>query len=70
MHTSDGYETYLVMAEVEMAEHETDPGPLPDFISERLLYAVPKGDMRFVNSRLTQPNVVKKLVQEIKNGTI
>lgn len=70
MHTSNGHETYLVMAEVEMGKDETDPGALPDFISEHLLYAVPKGDMRFVNSRLTQPNVVRKLVQDIKNGTI
>ena len=70
MHTSDGHETYLVMAEVEMPDGQTDPGELPGFISERLLYAVPKGDMRFVNSRLTQPNVVKKLIREIKNGTI
>jgi CYTH domain-containing protein len=70
MHTSDGRETYLVMAEVEMGEDETDPGALPGFISEHLLYAVPKGDMRFVNSRLTQPNVVRKLVQGIKDGTL
>jgi CYTH domain-containing protein len=70
MHTSDGNETYLVMAEVEMGEDETDPGALPDFISEHLLYAVPQGDMRFVNNRLTQPNAVKKLIQDIKDGKL
>lgn len=70
MKTSDGHEIYLVMAEVEMDEDETDPGTLPDFISEHLLYAVPRDDVRFINSRLTQPEAVKKLVQGIKDGKL
>lgn len=61
---------YLVMAEVEMAPHETDPGPLPDFIADNLLYEVTPKDRRFDNVNLCSPLSVVSLVEKLKNGKL
>ena len=67
-------ECYLVMVEVEMPDGITDPGVLPPFVADNLLFAVPPDDLRFANTQLTVPNVVRRTVMQLKfnkeNGVI
>lgn len=57
--------TYLVMAEVEMPEDQEEPDSIPRFITDNLMYAVPRHDLRFVNEQLTNYNKVKLLLEEL-----
>jgi len=60
-------ECYLVMAEVELPEDQELPNQVPDFISENLVYLVPRDDRRFINRNLSRVGTVKQMVQELKN---
>lgn len=60
---------FLVMAEVEMPEGMDAPEVIPDFISDHLLYSVPRNDKRFYNSHLVQPNLVRKTIKDLKDGS-
>lgn len=53
---------YLIMAEIEMPDGQDAPNSLPDFISDNLLYAVPRDDRRFDNSNLSDPNAVRATI--------
>lgn len=59
---------YLVMAEVELPEADELPKVVPSFISENLVYLVPKNDRRFINRNLSRPNAVKAMVKDIKEA--
>lgn len=60
-------ECYLIMAEVELPEDQELPNQVPDFISENLVYLVPREDRRFINRNLSRVGTVKKMVQELKD---
>jgi CYTH domain-containing protein len=53
---------YLIMAEIEMPDGQDAPNSLPDFISDNLLYAVPRDDRRFDNSNLSDPQGVRATI--------
>lgn len=53
---------YLIMAEIEMPEGQEEPNSLPNFISDNLLYAVPRDDRRFDNSNLSDPEGVRATI--------
>jgi CYTH domain-containing protein len=61
-------EFYLVMAEVELPDGMEMPPSVPSFIADNLLYLVPKTDLRFMNTQLVQPKLVKKTLEDLKNG--
>lgn len=61
---------YLIMAEVEMNPGETDPGVIPEFIAENLIYEVERKDRRFDNVNLCSPLSVLVMVEKIKNGKL
>lgn len=61
---------YLVMVEVEMAEDAIDPGRLPDFVTDNLLYKVLDDDNRFFNTQLTNLRLVEKIIKELKDGKL
>ena len=61
-------EYYLVMAEVELPEGMEMPPSVPPFIADNLLYLVPPTDMRFMNTQLVQPKLVKKTLEDLRNG--
>jgi len=60
-------QTYLVMAEVELDEGVELPYSVPSFISDNLLYLVPRDDPRFFNTRLSDADKVRKLVKSVKS---
>lgn len=59
---------YLVMAEVELPDGLDMPDQIPDFITDNLLYLVPQTDLRFTNTRLGQPQIVKKILKDFRDG--
>jgi len=61
-------ECYFVMAEVEMPPDQVEPSVVPDFITNNLLYAVPRGDSRFLSKSLTKPDAVQALLKGLRNG--
>lgn len=60
---------YLVMAEVELPDGVEEPSTVPSFISDNLLYMVPRNDYRFFNTRLVQPELVRKTIKDLKDGS-
>lgn len=57
--------SYLIMAEVELDKDETEPDAFPGFITDNLVYTVPKGDPRFNSSSLTNPQESRKLYDSL-----
>lgn len=53
---------YLIMAEVEMPEWQTQPSHIPEEIQEFVFYAVPKDNKKFNNKQLGKPAQVKKMI--------
>ena len=45
-----------------MPEGQEEPNSLPDFISDNLLYSVPRDDRRFDNSNLSDPEGVRATI--------
>lgn len=62
-------EYYLVMAEVEMPDGMEMPDTIPAFITDHLLYLVPRTDKRFFNTQLVQPALVRKTIKDLKDGS-
>jgi CYTH domain-containing protein len=60
-------EVYLIMAEVEMPEWQFVPSSIPEFVSDHLIFPVPKNDKRFNNKQLGLPGEVRKLYELVKN---
>jgi len=58
---------YLIIAEVEMPEWQYVPTVIPNFISNHLVFPVPKNDKRFNNKQLGSPTEVRKLYEIVKN---
>jgi CYTH domain-containing protein len=56
---------YLIMAEVEMPEWQYAPMSIPNFVSDHLIFSVPKNDKRFNNKQLGDPNKVRKLYESL-----
>ena len=58
--------TYIVVAEHEMIEGQMEPETIPGYISNNLVYAVPKTDDRFFSKKLADIEYAKKLYSELK----
>lgn len=56
---------YLIMAEVELAETETEPTNLPTYIADNLMYRVTEEDNRFASWGLTDPIATRKLYDDL-----
>ena len=63
--TVDGH-TYFVLAEVEMAEHETEAPPPPPRLAPHVLAAAPYGDTRFSSQRLSDQAHAEQLLVEVR----
>lgn len=54
--------TYFVMAEIELPEGKECPDHIPSFISENLIFEVPRKDCRFSGKKLGDTEYAKKLL--------
>lgn len=62
----DDNSTYFAMAEVEMPEGQTEPPPLPDFLTPHLLMVAPALDPRFASKRIADQAHAARLLAEIR----
>ena len=61
---------YLTIAEVEMPEGMDHPCAIPNFVKNNLLYLVPRDeDKQWVNPKLTDPQVVQKMLEYVLSRT-
>jgi CYTH domain-containing protein len=65
-HDYDNANLYLIMAEVELPVGVDVPKTVPQYISENLLFLVPRDDRRFDNSNLSDPYAVRANVEHIR----
>ncbi len=62
----DDGSTYFAMAEVEMPEEQSDPPPLPDFLTNHLLLVAPALDPRFASKRIADQAHAMNLLAAIR----
>ena len=59
---------YLTIAEVEMPEDWDEPNVLPSFVTDNLLWLVPRDkDTKWSNRNLSDPVKVKKMLDKVLN---
>lgn len=68
-HDDDNANLYLIMAEVELPVGVDAPETVPQYITDNLLYLVPRDDRRFDNSNLSDPYSVRANVDHIRKET-
>lgn len=59
---------YFCLAELEMPEGMKDPEYIPNFISNYILYQVPREDRRFSSKKLASEKYAKKMLQKLLVG--
>lgn len=62
-------DVYFILAEHEMPEGQEDPHSVTQFVRDRLLYVVPRGDERFSNRKLGKVKYARKLLTSLKQGS-
>ncbi len=56
---------YFVQAEVEMSRFVTEPDEIPAEIAGHIVFAVPPGDNRFTNKKLSDRGYARDLLEEV-----
>jgi CYTH domain-containing protein len=57
--------TYFIMAEIEMPHGMEEPKEVPGFVTENLLFKVPREDCRFSSKKLSDVDYAKTLLDEV-----